>query len=229
MKKGISILFLTVLLLCIGTPAFAAEDKDVKEALALIEKTNTEIDEKIKKAVERADSLQEDYLRDVRKIEAGDQIIKLEDEKGKVLTDLNGAKNDADKAKLSQKLNEINAKMIEEQAKIEAKMAEIEQEISGVTAQLGPTDDKDTKKLEDKLNRLNAKLNEKATKSQEKTQKFTNDLDKVITDVYNDTFKISAETIKRAAAKGVQAECSWKLVRFANKWVWIDPIRVVGC
>ncbi|WP_462408514.1 hypothetical protein [Neobacillus sp. Marseille-QA0830] len=230
MKKGLWILFLTALLLCIGTPAFAAENKDAQEALELIEKTNTEIDAKIEKAVEKADSLQADYLRDIRRIEAGDQIVKLEEEQGKVLTELDGAANDAGKVeKLNQKLSDINAKLAQENAKIDAKIADIEQEIDGVTTQMVTTNNKDSQKLNDKLTKLQAKLDEKTAKSQEKTQKFTEDLNKVITDVYNETLKMSQGAIKKAAEKGVQAECSWELVRFADKWVWIDPIRVVGC
>lgn len=228
MKKVLSVLFAVALVFGMGTPAFASEDEDIKKAIELIEKTNLEIDQKIEKAVIEADKLQANYIYEVRKIEEGDKIIKLEEEKGKVLSNLGAAKNDLRKqADLNEKLFEINNKIADEKAKINSKMAEINQEIADVTAQLVVREDKETKKLEEKIHKLENKLNEKSEKCQEKTKKYTEDLEEVITRIYNETLKMSAETIKKAADKGVQAECSWKLVRFADKWVWIDPIRVV--
>ncbi|WP_157411817.1 hypothetical protein [Neobacillus niacini] len=230
MKKVFSILFSAALFLWAGSPAFAAEEDNVQKAIELIEKTNMEIDEKIAKAVKKADKLQADYLLDVRKIEEGDQVVKLKGEKEKVLSDLAAAQNDTKKQEeQNKKLNEINTKLEIEQAKIDSKMIEINDDILKATLQLVTAEEKDSKKIEEKISKLNEKLNERSEKYQEKTQKYTSDLEDVITDVYDETLKMSAETIKKAAEKGVQAECHWKLVRFADKWVWIDPIRVVGC
>ncbi|MCM3764194.1 hypothetical protein [Neobacillus niacini] len=229
MKKVLAILFSAAVFLGIASPAFAAED-DYQKGIELIEKTNKEIDKKIEEAVGKADRLQADYLLDIRKIEEGDKIVKLKGEKEKALSDLEVAKNDIKKQnELHKKLAEINAKLDEQQAKINSKITEINQEIDKITGQLLSGDGKDVQKLEEKINKLNQNLDEKSAKSEEKTKRFTKELDKVITGVFEETLIMSNETIKKAAKKGVQAECSWQLVRFADKWVWIDPIRIVGC
>ncbi|MGU3472327.1 hypothetical protein ACLBWT_14420 [Paenibacillus sp. D51F] len=230
MKKVLSILFSAALFLGVGSQAFAAEKVDVQQAMKLIEKTNKEIDEKINSSVKKADKLQADYLLEVRKIEEGDQVVKLKKDKEKVLTDLAAAQNDVKKQEeLNKKLAKITAELENEQTKIDNEITDINQDIMDATFQLVTAEDKDSKKIEEKISKLNKKLNERSEKYQEKTQKFTSELEKIITEVYDETLKMSAETIKKAAELGVQAECSWKLVRFADKWVWIDPIRVVGC
>lgn len=53
-------------------------------------------------------------------------------------------------------------------------------------------------------------------------------LDKLIADLDQKTRAMSAEGIQQAAELGVQAECEFKLVKIAHKWVWIDPIIIVG-
>lgn len=229
MKKVLSILFSAAVFLGIASPAFAAGD-DYQKGIEIIEKANKEIDKKIEEAVTKADKLQADYLLDIRKIEEGDQIVKLKNENEKALSDLEAAKNNVKKQEeLNKKLAEINTKLEEEQAKINSKITELNEEINKATGQLFSGDGKDVQKLEEKIDKLNQKLNEKSAKYDEKTKRFTKDLDKAISDVYEETLKMSNDTIKKAAKKGVQAECSWKLVRFADKWVWIDPIRIVGC
>ncbi|RDU37360.1 hypothetical protein DRW41_05805 [Neobacillus piezotolerans] len=73
------------------------------------------------------------------------------------------------------------------------------------------------------------KLPEGSTETHQKlTQKYNEKLDKIIADVYEETLKMSQKTIAKAAEYGVTAECSWVLVRFADRYVWIDPVRVVG-
>lgn len=229
MKKVLSLLFSAAVLLGLGTPAFAAEEEDVQKALEIIRKTNKEIDEEIEKAVKKADALQVAYLLDIRKIEEGDKVVKLSEEKEKILIDLEYSKNDIKKqTDLNNKLVQVREELRSEQLKVNGKVTEINQEITEVTEQLVVLEDGDTRKLEEKINKLNEKLNAKSEKSQEKTQRFTKDLEKVITDIYSETLEMSANAIEKAAKKGVKAECSWKLVRFADKWVWIDPIRVVG-
>lgn len=229
MKKALSILFSAAIFLGVASPAFAAEENDAQKAIQLIENTNLEIDKKIEDAVNKADKLQADYLLDIRKIEEGDQVVKLKGDREKVISDLAAAKNDVKKQEeLSNKLAEINAKLIEQQAKIDSKMLDVKQDIDEAIPQLVSDKDKDTKMIEEKIDKLKNKLNEKSDKAQEKTDRFSKDLEKVISDIYEETLKMSAETIKKAAEKGVQAECSWKLVHFAGKWVWIDPIKIVG-
>lgn len=227
MKRVLVVLFSLLLLIGVGTPTYAASDKDISAALELITKTNKDIDGKIERAVKKADELQASYLIDIRKIEEGDTVVTLKNDREKVLADLTAAKNDSDKNKLTQKLNDINEKLAIEQAKIESKINALQKDIDDATSQLVSTEEKDTKKLEEKIQKLSKKLLEKETKAVERTLRYTGDLDKVITDVYNETMKMSIDTIKKAADKGVIAECEWKLVRFADRWEWIDPIRVV--
>ncbi|WP_053368505.1 hypothetical protein [Bacillus sp. FJAT-27245] len=138
LKKVLSILFTAILVLGLGSPAFANEDKDVAKALSLIEKTNQEISEKVDKAVIKADKLQAEYLEEMRKI---------------------GESNNELREKLANKYNE--------------------------------------------------------------------QLDKIIADVYEETLKMSGKTIAKAAEYGVIAECDWVEVRFADRYVLIDPLRIV--
>jgi Skp family chaperone for outer membrane proteins len=88
----------------------------------------------------------------------------------------------------------------------------------------------DIKKLKEGdrvVSELTKVKNDKQEKYDELTQNFNEKLDKIIENVYNETLAMSAKTIEKAAQSGVIAECSWTLVRFANRWVWIDPVRVV--
>lgn len=78
------------------------------------------------------------------------------------------------------------------------------------------------------MDELQEKLNKRSDKMSGVSHKYKEDLDGIVNKVYDETFKMSQETIAKAAEKGVKAECSWKYVRFADRWVWIDPIRVVG-
>ncbi|TFE00178.1 hypothetical protein [Jeotgalibacillus sp. R-1-5s-1] len=61
------------------------------------------------------------------------------------------------------------------------------------------------------------------------TEKYNKKLDKVVDKVYNKTLEMTAAAIEKAAELGVVAECEWILVRFGDRDVWIDPIRVVPC
>jgi hypothetical protein len=60
------------------------------------------------------------------------------------------------------------------------------------------------------------------------TNAYNEQLDKIIADVYDVTLQTSNDAIAEAAEYGIEAECSWVLVEFADKSVWIDPIKVVG-
>ncbi len=228
-KKWISILLMLILLGGFASPSFAASDKEVAEALKMIEKTNNEIDKKIEKAVEKADQLQEDYLIDLRKIAESGKIFDLKKEKTTVLSELKELKqNDKNALKLEEKLVKLDNQIAEEQIKISKEMDEMELEISILTDKMIIAEDKDAKKLAKKLVKLMDELNTKSIQYEEKTVKYTTELAEIIQDIYDETLKMSNETIQKAAEKGVEAECSWKLVRFADQWVWIDPIRVVG-
>ena len=60
------------------------------------------------------------------------------------------------------------------------------------------------------------------------TNTYNEQLDKIITEVYDVTLQTSNDAIAEAAEYGIEAECSWVLVEFADRSVWIDPIRVIG-
>jgi hypothetical protein len=60
------------------------------------------------------------------------------------------------------------------------------------------------------------------------TNTYNEQLDKIITEVYDVTLQTSNDAIAEAAEYGIEAECSWVLVEFADRSVWIDPIKVVG-
>ncbi|RHW40328.1 hypothetical protein D1B31_12305 [Neobacillus notoginsengisoli] len=125
------------------------------------------------------------------------------------------------------KADNLQAEYLYEQKKIKERNDEFQKDIEEATLELMAAEEKDAKKLEDKIKKLNEKLYEQSKIYEEKTQKYTKELEKVISNVYNETLEMSAETIKKAEQYGVIAECEWKLVRFADKWVWIDPVRVV--
>ncbi|WP_417897820.1 hypothetical protein ABN702_16245 [Bacillus haimaensis] len=76
--------------------------------------------------------------------------------------------------------------------------------------------------------KLENDLKKKEELSKEIEAKYNKKLDNIIAKVYDETLEMSAVTIKKAADLGVEAECSWVLVRFADRCVWIDPVRVVG-
>ncbi|MGB2992277.1 MAG: hypothetical protein WBB47_06535 [Paenisporosarcina sp.] len=60
------------------------------------------------------------------------------------------------------------------------------------------------------------------------TNTYNVQLDKIIAEVYDVTLQTSNDAIAEAAKYGIEAECSWVLVEFADRSVWIDPIKVVG-
>jgi len=60
------------------------------------------------------------------------------------------------------------------------------------------------------------------------TNTYNEQLDKIIAEVYDVTLQTSNDAIAEAAKYGIEAECSWVLVEFADKSVWIDPIKIVG-
>lgn len=234
MKKTIvSLVFMGLLINVVGLPAFASQSANTTKAIELIEKTNQDIDYKIDQAVKKADKLQAEFIQELRVIEEGKELVKLNTEQNKVILELEEAskaeKNDAKKIdKLIEKKAKIEDKIMEEREKINARLQDIQVDMNELTVSLLTAEGKDKKGLQEKLHKLEEKLTKKDQMYQEEMNKYTKDLDKVITDVFDETLEMSSKTIGKAADLGVEAECSWKLVRFADKWVWIDPIKVVG-
>ncbi|WP_246944173.1 hypothetical protein [Bacillus pinisoli] len=235
MKKFMLSVLSALLLFSVATPAFANEDKDIEEALEMIGKTNIDIDKKIADGVEKADKLHVEYIEDFRVLEEQKEVVKLKEEKEKLSREARKARNDQRKIdRLQAQSTELDTLIEERQLEIERKIAEIQQNIYALTELLSTADGRVNDNMKTEAEKLLNRINEVAAHNAaideeiyEVTLKFTEELDKVITDVYNETIKMSNEVIKKAAEKGVIAECSWKLVRFADRWVWIDPVRVI--
>ncbi|AIQ15039.1 hypothetical protein [Paenibacillus durus] len=170
--------------------------KDQQKALKIIDIANKKIDNKIEKAVAEADKLQEDYLRDIKRIELGKAAAKL------------------------------SAKLDQEDAEAAAEVAEIQAASNELINQLFTPESRDSAVVEEKINKLNEKVSLNDDLISARTKVYTYELDKLITDLYNDTLEIADAAISEAAQLGVVAERSWKLVKIADREVWIDPIVV---
>lgn len=229
MKKIVSTVLTLLLFLSLGTTSFANESDNHQKGIEVIEKANLEIDEKIEKAVNEANKLQAQYLTDIREIEEGKELVKLKDEWAKANSELAKAREDGkDIEKFEDKLQQIEASLAFHEKRINDKIAQLEKDIVEFNSSLETADGKDLKKLEGKLEKLNSQLSAKTEKAEEKTARYTKKLDEVIEKVFNETLKMSEEAIEKATKEGVIAECSWKLVQFGHKSVWIDPIRIIG-
>lgn len=229
MKKVISIFITLLLFLSLSMTTFAAEGYDYQKGTEIIEKANLEIDEKIEKAVNEANKLQAQYLAEIREIEEGKESVKLQDEWAKANNELAEArKSGKDIEKYTDRIEQIEVALAFHEKRINDKITQLEKDIAEFNSSLETADGKNLEKLEGKVEKLNDKLIAKTEKAEEKTARYTEKLDEVIEKVFNETLKMSEEAIAKAAKEGVIAECSWKLVQFGHKSVWIDPIRIVG-
>ncbi|KZZ84111.1 MULTISPECIES: hypothetical protein [Bacillaceae] len=226
LKKALVISISVMLSASFGTSALAATSSaDVDKVMASIEKTNTDIEAKIAKAVIEADALEAAYLADIQKLEEGDTVVKLKEQAGKLESDLSKTNDSVKIEKIQKELAALNGKLEAETAKISAKMASLKEELDALSL-LAPEEGKEKKKLDEKMAKLKERLDKKAEKYNDRTEKFTRDLDKLITDLYDTTLKMSNDMIQKAAEKGIQAEASWTLVELGGRLVWIDPIKV---
>lgn len=229
MNKFLASMLTVTLFLGLGTTALAAEDNNYEKGIQIIEKANLEIDEKIGKAVQEADRLQAGYLAEIRKIEEGKETVKLQEELEKTNSELAKARKEGkDIEKYTEKILQIELALAFHEKRINDKIAQLEEDIAEFKLSLETADGKDVKKLEGKVEKLNKQLAAKTEKAEEKTERYIEELDKIIEKVFNETLQMSEEAIKKAAKEGVIAECSWKLVQFGHKLVWIDPIRIIG-
>ncbi|MCA0170681.1 hypothetical protein [Bacillus sp. RAR_GA_16] len=132
-----------------------------------------------------------------------------------------------DHAEILQKIDETNVKI---EAEIQTAQSKGNQLLSTLSLE--------TAKLDAKLE--NARLNgaseaeianiEKEVKKQKAVlvDKYNQKLDTLIDDLINKTNKMTADMIDEAAEAGIQAECSWVYVQIGDRWVWVDPIQIVG-
>ncbi|MFE7062121.1 hypothetical protein ACFVAD_08210 [Sutcliffiella sp. NPDC057660] len=86
---------------------------------------------------------------------------------------------------------------------------------------------KDIQRLEED-EKLENDVKKRTELKNEITAKYEKKRDKIIAKVYDETLELSTKTIDKVAKLGVKAECNWIDVRFGDKVVKIDPVRVVG-
>ncbi|WP_068621175.1 hypothetical protein [Paenibacillus tuaregi] len=221
MKKALSVLFSLTLIFSSGTSAFAdSQDKKLDKIYELIEKTNNKIEKKIEDGVAAADKLKAKYLEDVRKLKLKSKVAGLESQKQASFA----AAGVNDTARTAQ----IDAQIQEATAKVDQEIHGLEQEIDQATAKLITPEDKDGSAVSQRIGALESKLNQGSDRYEELTRRYTEKLNKIITDVYDETYKLASYAIDKAAEQGIVVERYWKLVKFADREVWIDPVWVVG-
>ncbi|TKD70449.1 hypothetical protein [Pseudalkalibacillus hwajinpoensis] len=130
-----------------------------------------------------------------------DEILhKIDETNVKIEEEIQSAQEEGD---------DLLAKLSHETAKLDAKVEEARQDGES----------------EEELAELE---NEVKTKKAELTSKYNEELDKLIGDLIERTNKMTADMIEEAAEEGIEAECSWVYVQIADRWVWVDPIKIIG-
>jgi hypothetical protein len=229
LKKFLSILVCVSIVFGMATSTLAGVKNDPSEeqkAMDLIEKTNDKINEKIAKAQTEAGKLFEEYLADVEG---------LNKEKGRV----DGANANSQYSLYSNQPTEIDKDAFE------AIVLTIEEKLFNTIFSEVDNSDNQLHVIQDEINQIKLLLG--STKStntelasgndpnaqlhweyEELTNKYLKKLDRIITNVFNQTKKMSEQTIKKVEKYNVYAVCDWVKVQFGHKYVDIDPIRVVG-
>jgi polyribonucleotide nucleotidyltransferase len=219
MKKVLSILFSASLILGLGTNAIAGEvkvEKEKQKAIELVNKTNEKIRKEIEKGVKKAEKLQADYYADVEKLQ-------------KKEVDL-GSRTTVESVQDDNNIEEIDEifSIIEEEVSQLAKNDDTSGEmvvISGKMATLISPEKPNCDNKEICKFKNGEPLYENYIKL---TDKYTSELEEIITSVYYETKKMSDDTITKVSEVGYIGECSWVKVEFGHLIVWIDPIRIVG-
>ncbi|WP_053073838.1 hypothetical protein [Bacillus sp. LL01] len=118
---------------------------------------------------------------------------------------------------------------LEELSEMESELGSLSQEIKELEATFSNTSESAQQEV---LNGVLADLQlEKSLLEESITQRtaqFDQEVDAIITYVFDITLQMTQDTIDEVAEYGVVAECFWKYVRFADRWAWIDPVRVVN-
>ncbi|WP_310551013.1 hypothetical protein [Paenibacillus glufosinatiresistens] len=192
-----------------------------EEALKIVERANQEIQGKIAAAVEQADRMQQDYVKAVTAIRQSQALAKLNELKVKYLTEGSAAR----KAQMAAEMAALEPQAANDNPQVDRVLADIDQKsrelIDTAFAQRG-TVSLNARELtasfqNQSLQDLTASL---------VTLKYSNDLDKLIRNLYNETLAIADGAIAQAARLGVKAERYWELVTLGDRQVWIDPIAV---
>ncbi len=229
MKNLFVFLLTAALFLGLSTSVFASDsgDKEIQEGLEIIKKANVKIDEEIEDAVEDADKLGVEYVAEIRG-KKGTEIVKLKQEKAQLVQAIaSGSYNEKRVEKMKKEVVELNEKIEKLIRETRADMRNAQQDIEAFVAFLESGEEFTDAELLAAIDQLSAKLSQESDYRKE-TKEYIKDLNEVIEDCYDETLEMSNKAIGKAKEKGVLAECSWKLIRFGHKKVWIDPIRIVG-
>ncbi|MFD1776882.1 hypothetical protein [Paenibacillus rhizophilus] len=118
------------------------------------------------------------------------------------------------------------AELNPDSAQISADVAEVKTASDELVDQLFTPGGADSEAVQVQIAELNEKVSSEGTLIAERTKIYTSALDKLVTDLYNETLQIADTAIAQAAELGVVAERFWKLVKIADREVWIDPIAI---
>lgn len=229
MKKIFVLLLTLSMFLGLSTSVFASDngDKDYLEGIEIIEKANVKIDEEIEDAVKKANKLSAEYIEDIRG-KKGTEIIKLNRERLQLTQAIeSGLNNEKKLEKMKKEVVEINEKIAKLSREMRDDVRNAQQDIDAFVYFLENEDELTDEALIAAIEKLSAKLSAESD-YRGATNKYIKDLNKVINECFDETLEMSNKAIAKAKEKGVIAECSWKLIRFGHKKVWIDPIRIIG-
>ncbi|MBK5242209.1 hypothetical protein [Clostridium sp.] len=232
--KKISI-FITAMLMMsfIIIPTNYVQAKSMGDIIKNVDKTNIQINQKIGTAVEDVQDATDKYLEVLDGLVKGKEVAKIERELGKLQCDLNMTQSGTEKhVKILKDIDKAKEKIEIEQEKYESKYLAKEAEIEELQSQIKSLtiDSKDYKKTEENLRKTLVKYNDANDKNSEEIQslgnKYIADIDKIILDLLNKTNEMSAKMVNSAAKEGVKVNCDWVSVKFGNRYVLVDPLRI---
>ncbi|CAH0347646.1 hypothetical protein [Bacillus sp. CECT 9360] len=111
---------------------------------------------------------------------------------------------------------EVIISLREEQSLLEtdtAKAAETEERLAAIEAE---------------ILLIENKLKQESDYFAKRTAQYNAELDLLINNLVNVTNEMTARTINTVAKMGINAVCEWEYVKIGHKWVWVDPVAVVG-
>ncbi|WP_404448544.1 hypothetical protein LG307_04530 [Sutcliffiella horikoshii] len=118
---------------------------------------------------------------------------------------------------------------LEELDVMKNELENLDQEIASVETDLtNATEASQQEELNAALSALLLEKGQLEERMNQRTAQFDQEVDAIITYVFDITLQMTQDTIDEVAEYGVVAECFWKYVRFADRWAWIDPVRLVG-
>jgi chromosome segregation ATPase len=232
--KKISVFITAVLMMSfIIIPTNYVQAKSMDDIIKNVDNTNMEITKKIGTALEDVQDATDKYLKDLDGLVKGKEVAKIERELGKLQYDLYMTQSGTEKhAKILKDIDKATEKIQIEQEKYESEYLAKKTEIEELQSQINSLtiDSKDYKKTEEHLRKTLVKYNNVDDKNFEEVQslgnKYIADIDKIICELLNKTNDMSAKMVNDAAKEGVTVYCEWVLVKFGNRYVLVDPLRI---